>query len=373
MLYLRGSTWWLEFKHAGVRHRFSTGETSRPAAEAAARRIRIEVEDEIAELGDADPGDEVTVGILEELHIERLRNKGATPRRIATVRNLWRNLVRHLGSEREVMTMTAVDLERYEGWRRAEKWQGENIRGQTIRRERQAFMFALRLAYRDKLIPKMPITRDDIDPVASDTPRESQHGKLWPDKTIAAVFKNLSPKALFRGHLYGSHFIKGTGLRFEEFQKFDMQWVEVLPRRVGEMVAVLHVPADAAKTGDPRDLPLTKSLLNIAKRWGHRFHCMDLSPSLKRASEKVGLELSVTPRDLRVWFLSHVDDPLAAQRLGGHRNIATTGLYLKAERKRVLASGVAVAKKSGAPQRVPTANRRRSETVVLRGARSSGG
>lgn len=335
MLYRqRDSTvWWTQFKHAGRRYRLSTGCRAKAQAAVEARRLRAEIE------ANNGPGGRqgVTLAVLEELHIERIRHKGLQPRRVDDVTNMWNHLEKILGEHRDVSTLTAADIESYEGARRS-----EGAKGQTIRRETQALKLGIKLARRERLIRHDPIEWDDLDPIESDDPDEKKSGKTWPLKTVWAVLDALSAKAKTAGYRDMLALIVTTGLRLEEFRRIRPEWVRPAPEGSGAK-AVLSLPANATKTGKPRVLPLDKANVETIEKWSDKFATKKFNHALRIASEKVGLPMSVTPRDLRTTYLTTAagPDPVAAQRLAGHSNIATTGLYLKADDMRALTAGIA--------------------------------
>lgn len=299
--------------------------------------------------------------MLEQLHIDHLKNRGRTELRVSGVENIWRHLIKHLGGpHRDVMTLTPQDLEDYEGRRRKETRHEQATRGQTIRRERQALRRGLRLAKRDRLIARMPFDWDDLDPIESDDPKVSQEAKVRELTQINRVFAKLSRKAKTAGHEDMLRFILLTGLRMQEFRRCSKSWMHPAVRRNG-VVAVLHVPADSSKTGDARVLPLIKEARVTLEAWGPQFAMMKFNHALKLASVAAKVAPALTPRDLRATYLDLAGktDPVAAQKLGGHRNIATTGLYLDASTARAVAAGAHAATLAGGHSRGPQQQHRR--------------
>jgi len=276
---------------------------------------------------------------LEELHVERTRNKGLQPRRVDDVANFWRHLREHIGERREVATLTDQDPQSYEGARRA-----EGAKGQTIRRELQALKLGLKLAKREGLIHESPIDWDIAEPIESDEPDENQAGKTWPPATIRRVLAALSAKAKRAGYHDMLRLVAKTGLRLEEFRRVKPTWVHSAPRG-SPAKAMLDLPPAATKTGRARSLPLDKDCVDIIRKWSHRFAGRKFNHALSLASAKAKLPACLTPRDLRASYLTRAasTDPLAAQRLGGHANLATTGLYLHAAQDRAVAAGIAAA------------------------------
>src|SRR5574343_271675 len=350
MLFKRGNIWWTQFKHQGQRHRVSTGCTDFKAATVEARRIRVKLDEEHGP-GGCSPG--VTLAVLEELHVQRCRQKGLGDRRVETIENLWANLERHLGEFREVSDLKSQDIAEYEGKRRSETYRGEHIRGQTIRREVQALRLGLKLAKRNGLIERYPFDWDDLDNIESDSPSVRQEAKARTMDEIERVLAKFSVKAKTAGHKEILRFILATGLRMEEFRRCNESWVKLAPKD-SEAFAFLCIPADCSKTGTARTIPLQKVSVNTIKKWAETFPKKDLNKALWLASSLAGVSPPLTPRDLRATYLTAVAtcDPLAAQKLGGHSNLATTGLYLDAETARTMRAGIQAAKNlARGPQR----------------------
>lgn len=384
-IYPRGGKWWCRFKHRGQPRRHPTGiSIADPGSAQKAREVE-EVIKARAVLEDGPGGREatsqVTLGVLEELHVEKLENKGYGPKRLEGIRNLHRHLQEHLGGEhRDCMTLTTTDLDDYEGARRKEMTRGELTRGQTIKRERQALRRSMRFAKKDGLIPRMPFDWDDLDTIASDNPRKSQMGKLRPIAQINTVLGKLSAKAKTAGHEHLCRFVLMTGLRSEELARAADFPLTMLPKprkktRRARAVALLNVPDDGSKTSDPRTLPLIQEALGVFLAWRHRFATADVAHALIRASKLAGVQPGVTLRDLRKFYLSHAarHDLPAAQKLGGHKKVSTTALYVDAALERAVATGVRVARLGRGHSKGAQPMRRKKKTNIIKGARSSGG
>lgn len=372
MLRKRGNVYWTRFKHRGRVHDESTGVSvegpgARRAARAAEQRIKAEV---ILREG---PGgratSEVTLAVLEELHLEHLENKGFGEVRIKTAQNLWRNLQRHLGEHRDVLKLTLGDIEAYEGKRRK-----DGVRGQTIRRERQALRKAMRVAKRDGLLSHIPFDWEDVDPIASDPKLKTQTGKLHDVAIIGRVLDALSDKAVRAGHPDICRFVMMTGLRSAELARAGGFNVSPLSGQRGA-VALLHVPDDGSKTADPRTIPLSKEALTIYEQWSHRFATVDIAHALIRASKKAGVSPGVTLRDLRKFYGSHAarHDLAASQKLLGHTKVSTTALYVDADLPRSIRASAKVAALVRGDSSGGQLKRQRKKRSDIKGARSSGG
>jgi hypothetical protein len=320
VLYLRGEVWWCKFKHGGETVRISTGvrRGAKKAAAQEARRLRVEHEAKAPKGGSG-----VTLGVLEELHIEWLVAKGRGEDRISTVENIWRNIRKHLGGEhRDAMTLTLADVQAYEGARRS-----DGARGQTIRREVQALVRkGLLLAKRGGYIDALPFSVDDVEPIESDAPKHVQTAKPRTDKEIGRVLFALSRKAKRAGYDRMLRLIRETGLRLEEFRRYEHSWLQP---------TFLRVPTIATKTGRVtqvgRDLPLSKEGRETCRELGHTFRYKKFNHALVLACRRARVSPVLSPRDIRATAITAwaQTDPAAAQYLAGHTSLATTAKYVK--------------------------------------------
>lgn len=274
---------------------------------------------------------------LRALDIGRARDEGLNAAREGTILGIWRPMLEHWGKRHDAGKLTVGDVVHYVGERRrARVVDGKphpGARGQTVRREVQALVRALRVAKRDRMLTALPFDPDELPRIRSDTPLPAQRGKLWSAQQIELVLANLSKKAVAAGHRDRCRLVQLTGLRLEELHRLRPEWV--VPTVGGPAPALLTIPAEAAKWGKARQVPLVPEALEIVTRCAP-FRRAKPNKSLKLASKDAGLPGVLTPRDLRTWYLSQVGaiDPVAAQVVGGHTNIATTGLYLHTGQER---------------------------------------
>ena len=275
--------------------------------------------------------------MLEALDLARVEDEGLGPVRRDTIEAIWRPLIQILGAGSDVTTYTIGTVTQYVGHRRK-----QGRRGQTIRREVQALVRSMRIAKRDRVLATLPFDPDDLPTIRSDPPKQAQRGKLWRLDQIEAVLAELSPAAVAGGHADRCRLILLTGLRLEELRRLRAEWIV----RSVDGAALLSIPAEAAKWGHARTVPLCAEAVEIIERCVP-FDRRKPNKPLARASRLAGLPGTLTPRDLRTYYLDLAarlsGDPVAAQRLAGHTNISTTGLYLRGDQERAVAAGMMAA------------------------------
>ena len=333
-LYRRGRILWCKFKFRGQTYRESTGQTNRRAAAAQARQIRARIE---AEAGPGVGPGGLRLDVLEALDIARCHEEGLGPRRILTIEGLWSPLLRHLGEARDVTTLTVTDVRVYMGARRE-----DGCRGQTIRREVQALKRCIKIAKRDGALARDPIEWDELGRIRSDKPNARQSSKAWTAREVQVILGKLSKRAVTAGWRDRLRLIQFTGLRLEELRRLRPSWV------VG---SVLMVPSTGSKTDDARAIPLGREACAILRRWTTKgsdappFARGKPNRALEAACARAGVRGVLTPRDLRAWYISETAavDVVAAQRLAGHRSLATTSRYVNAEGRRLLRAARAAA------------------------------
>lgn len=341
MLYRRGRIYWIEFEHAGQRHRISTHQTNRAAADATGRRLRIATEDR------AGPGGR-TEGIpltrLAALDADRANQLGLDKMSQERVESLWVVLLRELGPRRAAHTLTLADVDAYEGKRRE-----SGVSGQTIRREVQALVRGLREAKRRGQLHAMPFDRNDLRRIASDAPNVAQSSKPWTAREIAAVLKALSKKAVRAGWRDRLRLIQLTGMRLGELRRLTRYWL---------VRSELRIPAAGSKTiTGARMIPLSPEAAKIIRRHAKTdqppFAIGKPNHALMLACKKLKLNRVLTPRDLRAWWITQAGrhDPAAAQKLAGHKSIATTSRYLHADAGRQRSAAIAAQNAATTPTR----------------------
>ena len=303
--------------------------------------------------------------------IKRAEDNGATPEHVKALESLWSVMLRRLDPDASMGTVAArvFDVvEDYIGRRR-----GEQVRGQSIRREVAALKRAFTIAHRRGLIDAMPthwptVKSDPLDPL--------QRGKLRPPEVIQAVLEQVSQDA--RDELL---FVALTGLRATEVKRLATSWVE--PAAPSASVpAVLRVPAHSAKNRRERVVGLPETALGIIKRrvaanpTAERvFSQSNHKKAVRAASQRAGLPDTLTLRDMRHTYgtlaLRGTADPVAVQAALGHSDLKTTQRYLSSTIERTTSAGAAVADALVGVQNRHTETGTQNESV-LTGALSTG-
>jgi integrase len=256
---------------------------------------------------------------------------------------MWRPVLAHFGERFDATALTPAALFDYAAARRAK------AKGQTIRRELGCLRRSIREARIRGIMQRDPIDWDLLPRIRNDAADQRKRGKLWADIEIARILEHLSPRAVTAGIRDRCVLIMLTGLRKEELDRLRPEWITLTPGEAWP--AVLALPAEGAKWGRPRAIPLCAAALEIISA-----HAREGQPTvfaragkpnkaLALASERAGFTRTLTPRDLRTWYLNAAEraaGAVLAQRLGGHSSIATTGLYLRADERRAMAAGIAV-------------------------------
>jgi integrase len=318
-LYKRGGVWWCTFQHRGKPVYESThvrvdAPDSKRAANEQQTLIRARVALESGPGGAATA--QVSLADLEEFHLLKIKDLKLGERRVDDVEGLWKHIHAGLGEHTLVSGLTAVQVESLEA-----KWRKAGIRGQTIRKRRQALLRGLKIAQKEGLI-ELPFRLEDLEPITSSRKLTTQSGKYRSRDVLDAVYAKLSAKAVTAGHRGMLRFVELTGLREGEIGACGGYEVR------GQL---MHV--EATKVEDSRWIPLTEEALEIWKRWRHRFASADLQHSLWRASKKAGVRPGVTLRDLRATYITNLakKNLPAAQKLAGHKSVATTAIYVDAQ------------------------------------------
>lgn len=314
--------WWCKFKHRGEPIYEPTDvpiDRTKREAQLAEVQIRARIASERGPGGSATS--QVSLKDLEGLHLLKLRDLKLGVRRRRDIEGIWKHHFAGLGEHTLAMDLTPVKVEACEA-----KWRQGGVRGQTIRKRRQALLRGLKLAKKEKLIPDLPFDLDELEPLKSSKAKRSQEGKYRTRAVLDAVYAKLSAKAVTAGHREMLRFVELTGLREGEIIACGTYAIREDNKRV-----LMHV--EATKVEEARWLPLTPEAHELWKAWRHRFASADLQHSLWRASKKAGVTPGVTLRDLRATFITNLakKNLPAAQKLAGHKSVATTAIYVDAQ------------------------------------------
>lgn len=290
---------------------------------------------------------------------KRLLGGARAEKRIPTIeKTLWPPLFAGLGGRwRDAGTLNLSAVLAYVEKRR------ETVAGQTVKREVGALQRSLLEARKAGLMRRDPVDWTMMDAIPNDPLNERTKGKNWSTEDIALVFEHFSQKAVTAGHLDRCRLIMLTGLRISELHRLEPGMVVREPGPNVPWDALIELPAHAAKWGHARTIPLAQVGVTIIEWWVGRDRATSHEPhntrttvfpdkkpnkSLAHACEQAGFSRVLTPRDLRRWYLNAIEElggAKVAQRLGGHQNIATTGLYLQAEKREALTVGATLVSK----------------------------
>jgi integrase len=325
MLYKRGDIWWTQFKSGGERVRHSCGAGDRKAALVEAARLKVEYARVAPRRGACQ------MSQLAAADIARARGDGVVDAWAQTLENVyWRNLLKHFGADRDPGTLTYDEVDGYVGVRRRKD------RGQTVRREIQALKRGIEIAIRRQWLERPPCP---FPKVRSDPPDRQQAGKWHDPEVLRRWLAEIDPKA--RDAIT---FALLTGVRSRELSRVRSDWIEELPEGV-----FLHIPAEAAKTGKERLVPLSADAHELLKRC-KAFGTVCHRRTMVAAARRIGYDRDITLRDLRHVFatLAEKHDRKAAQDALGHTTERMTIRYLHSDPSRLHAIGDLVSKAIGA-------------------------
>lgn len=319
--YSESATWWIRFQVAGREHRISTGKVDRREAAREGRRLRAEVE--------ASAGARLERGLtLTQLgvwDVERAQADGVGARQIESIEWCWGHLIAHFGE----LDPNRIGYDTFEAYVRARREAG--ARGQSITKEKHAFLRGMRIALRRGAASKVP----DLPTVRFDPPREAQAGKHHEVETIRAWLDELGrgDRDAYLQALLLAH----TGLRVTEVRSLEAGWVRDAPKGAG-VPALLVVPAAAAKTRRGRTVGLTQDALDAVRELEARRGELggplcpgDHKKAFAGAARRLGYPRTITPRDLRHAYATLgtlAGDVTAVQAALGHTHLATTQRYL---------------------------------------------
>jgi integrase len=324
--------WWCQFRVAGELVRQSTGETDR---EAAARFETILK----GKLTAAAPTRRRGVKHLRWLSEQDLAAASHTTERHRYVLGLrWDTIIAIIGDV-DPAEITAEVLADYVKERRTSKVSEyhtnttRGVRWQTIKRELADIRRALMRAKAEGWIAELP---EPWPKGKADPKKAAQAGKLHDEKTVRAVLREVSPNTADACRVAGA-----TGLRWGELTRLRWSWVKQQKMPGVKVPGVLHLPDEGTKSRRERMLGLDADTLKILERRFKQhgdllFPVGGFSWALRRACQRLKMKTTVTLRDFRHMFatdaLERTGDLAAVSKALGHASVATTALYLHADK-----------------------------------------
>ena len=187
MLYRKpGCTiWYCRWRINGRLVSRSTGQSDKRAAAREGDRIKVELAAQ--RLG---PARGARLIDLASWDAERSAAVGGDARRIATIENMWAQLLTYWAPGDLASAITYPDLERYIGHRRTHGYRGVRTSAQTIRRELSTLRRGMRLAKgRGHPVPVLDATWPRL---ARDPPNPKLAGKFHAPEVVRAVLATLA-------------------------------------------------------------------------------------------------------------------------------------------------------------------------------------
>jgi integrase len=324
--------WWCEFTVAGERVRQSTGESDREAAAKFETILK-------GKLTEAAPTKRRGVRHLRWLADEDIRAAAHTTERNQYVlKQRWKTVIAVVGDV-DPESVTADTLKAYVEARRKSKNDGfhkterKGVRWQTIKRELADIRRALERAKREGWVASLP---EPWPKGKADPKKAAQAGKLHDEKTVRAVLREVSPNTADACRVAGA-----TGLRWGELSRLRWSWVNQQKMPGVKVPAVLHLPDEGTKSRRERMVGLDAATLKILERRHKKygdllFPAGGFSWALRRACKRLKMATTVTLRDMRHIFateaLERTGDLAAVSKALGHASVATTALYLHADK-----------------------------------------
>lgn len=322
-IYKRGNVFWCQFYVNGKLHRQSTEQVDRKDAERHERAIRAKAEANAPKVRKG-------VGTLKDLSdadIQRVKTGKRDAGHIRRIQDIWKELHYAFGENSDPIAITSSAVFKY-----VEERQSLNLKNQSIRRELQALMRALKMAAEKKWIDGIPSPWPKL---SNDQPNESRKGRRLTKDTLQKVLMALPDNARD-----GVMFCLTTGLRLHELWRVRASMISAAPAN-SKAKAVLNMPKWSTKGRKPRPIGLNADAVKIVKRRAKLlgdeiFPKYDYTQAMKRAAAK----LEMSGQGIHMRSLRHTYASEALQRSGGnlsavgralgHSELEITTLYLHA-------------------------------------------
>jgi len=279
----------------------------------------------------------VTLAAVAARDIAEAASRGVSARQQESIEASWVPVLKHFGLDAAPEAVTFDAIVTYVNARR-----DAGLRGQSIRKERQAIGRGLRIAKRLGAIAEIP----EMPKIANDPKKKEQAGQF---REPALVFRFLDAlRAIPRSHPAAHQYelVLRTGLRRDEVRRLSLSWVEMLSDGTADVPAVLRVPEWAAKGRAEREVGLTREALALILELAdgcdlHEPLCPSRHHKAARKASKMVDSDSITLRDLRHTYATlagQTGDVKAVQAALGHTSLAMTQRYLHTTRGRAVAA-----------------------------------
>ncbi len=323
--------WWCKFNRAGQRIQTSLETSSKSAANEKELALKSHYTDlakqnpnlvrQAGRPGVADAAAQGTLEALLETDYKQALARGVSPGTLSGLQYGRSRIEAHFGKDCHPSGLTTASVADFVAARRE-----AGATGQTIRRELQILRRIHTVSREQGLAfiePRWPKLK-------SDPKSAKQSGRWWPVDVLQAWFAELDDEARDE-----ALFVMLTGLRSAEVKRVQWEWVVPLPNDP-LFPAMLVMPDGSTKGRKERSVPLTVQAFEIVSRRAQR----GLQPlfqgehktAYRLASKRVlGADAPrlIHLRDLRHTFGTEAakQDPVAAMRLLGHRDLRTTEIY----------------------------------------------
>lgn len=307
-----------EFTANGARYRKSTGTSVRREAERIEARAKLEAK--------AQPDTRVRRGTLchvAQQDIARKKEHGKSTGYVTAITRYWVILVEHF-SDVELASITHEHVDRFIATMRE--------RGHALKSIKE-YIGALRRGFdlgQVELPKPWPVLR-----VKGQEPNEQRKGKLREVSDLRMWLADLPEDARCMATV-----ALCTGIRREELRRMDRSWIDARGQ--------IHLPAWATKGKSARTVPLVGPALEAFERACELrgsdipFEGRDHKTTYTRASERLGIALPVTLRDLRHTFATwayegSAGDERAVNQVMGHAEQTTADRYHTVSNERIWA------------------------------------
>lgn len=254
---------------------------------------------------------------------------GATQAHLEKLKNKWKVIVKNLPEDRGPDVFDYPDAIAYQGKRRAQTWQGEPIRGQTIYRETAAIWRALLIAKSRGLRSAMP---DRWPKVKRNPKHQRKAGKHWEPELVREWLMMQHQDARDEAIVAAV-----TQLRSAEVRRLLSSTLRRAPRG-SQTPWLAEIGESATKTREARIVGVPEIAYQIIRRRmaaqpgvDHVFAQADFKKHRARISRDLKFTCNLTLRDLRHTFASEAlrltGDATAVMRAQGHKDLRTTEKY----------------------------------------------
>lgn len=243
--------------------------------------------------------------------------------------DLHRWIIPHWGEHCDIRSITSESVESFISLHRG------RVKPITIWHYVKNLRSLLNWCIRKKLLATNPVAQADLSVIKNRKTTKMPLNQAAIEKGLACLKGRERLYAYILGYM-GLRRNEGNYIRAKDFRDLGDNglWLVVHGTKTEESLRVIPVPPILHATVRAELSRVENPEVYITSPKG--VYIRDRRKMFKRVSKAAGIK--ITPKDMRDYFASILDDPITASQMLGHTNLKTTAIYVRQVQQRMLQS-----------------------------------